>query len=199
MTLLFSHIPGILNKLPDALSRLYPPIEEDESKLVEDGNTLISRSAQNPKDKSLVKRKFYSRNRKTNVLAAKLVENKDRPLDYMTPPEEERSGILEKVHTFGHFGEQAIVKEIHSKGMHWPNIYDDANRLVQSCIECQRHNIAKKGYHPLTNLVALRPFDHVAIDLPGPLPITDGGEVYLFVLVDICTKYIILLLYTGYY
>lgn len=29
------HIPGILNKLPDLLSRLYPPIEVD-SKLVED-------------------------------------------------------------------------------------------------------------------------------------------------------------------
>jgi hypothetical protein len=187
------HIPGILNKLPDALSRLYPPIEDDDDhnsvhKLVEDRQTSVT----SRKGKTYVKRQQFSKDRNLNVLAMNLIENKQTSMEYMIPPVEERDIILQDTHKFGHFGSQAIVKEIHSKGLHWENIYKEATDIVKSCIECQRHNVAKRGYHPLTNIVALRPFDHIALDLAGPLPITDEGEIYLLVVVDICTKYVVL-------
>ncbi|CEP09913.1 hypothetical protein, partial, partial [Parasitella parasitica] len=35
-------------------------------------------------------------------------------------------------------------------------------------------------------------FDHVAVDLLGPLPVTEKGSVYVLVLVDLCTRYVIL-------
>lgn len=183
------HIPGLLNKLPDVLSRLYPPLDESDYKLEE--NKEASKAKINNK-KALIKRKRYSKDKSVNVLTMNVIENKSLPVEYMTPPDEERDALLREVHTFGHFGVQAIVKEIHSKGLHWTNLYDEANELVKSCVECQRHNVSKRGYHPLTNVVAFRPFDHVAMDLAGPLPVTDDGEVYMLVLVDICTKYIIL-------
>jgi transposase InsO family protein len=87
---------------------------------------------------------------------------------------------------------KAIVREIHSRGMHWTNIYEEVKNMVSSCTECQRHNISKRGYHPLTNVIAHRPFDHVAIDLAGPLTPTEEGYVYLLALTDICTKYIVI-------
>ena len=183
------HIPGILNKLPDMLSRLYPPLEDD-NKLVEDKG--ITKRTNNLKKRVVVKRKKYSRDKVVNVLATRLIGNKNEVTNYMTPPEEERDAILRDTHTFGHYGYQAIVRDIHSRGMHWANIYDEAKNIVSSCIECQKHNISKRGYHPLTNVVANRPFDHVAIDLAGPLPATEDGYIYLLVLTDICTKYVVI-------
>ena len=76
--------------------------------------------------------------------------------------------------------------------MHWTNIYDEAKNIVSSCSECQKHNINKRDYHPLTNVVAHRPFDHIAIDLAEPLPATGDDYIYLLVLTDICTKYIVI-------
>ena len=70
------HIPGIMNKLPDILSRLYPPLE-NEHKLVED----------NGSHKSKITKKRFSRDRVLNVLATKIKDNKDELTDYMTPPE----------------------------------------------------------------------------------------------------------------
>ncbi|KAG1225375.1 hypothetical protein G6F68_010170 [Rhizopus microsporus] len=183
------HIPGILNKLPDMLSRLYPPLEDD-NKLVEDKG--ITKRTNNLKKRVVVKRKKYSRDKVVNVLATRLIGNKNEVTNYMTPPEEERDAILRDTHTFGHYGYQAIVRDIHSRGMHWANMYDEAKNIVSSCIECQKHNISKRGYHPLTNVVANRPFDHVAIDLAGPLPATEDGYIYLLVLTDICTKYVVI-------
>jgi len=184
------HIPGILNKLPDVLSRLYPPLE-DENKLVGDSGSSKSKVDKTIK-RVVMKRKRYSKDKIVNVLASRLVGSKDEVTDYMTPPEEERDTILRETHAFGHFGYQAIVREIHSRGMHWTNIYDEAKTIVKSCIECQKHSIMKRGYHPLTSVVANRPFDHVAIDLAGPLPITEQGCLYLLVLTDICTKYVVI-------
>lgn len=178
------HIKGILNILPDELSRLYPP--RDESKL--EGGKTPYRSNK----KAMNKRKAYSKDKNVNVLAVKLVNNKHATLDYICPPEEERDKILNETHEFGHFGSESIVQRIHADGMHWTSIYKDAVETVKSCSECQKHNISKRGYHPLTNIVAHAPFDHVTLDLAGPLPVTENGNIYLFVLTDICTRYTIL-------
>lgn len=44
----------------------------------------------------------------------------------------------------------------------------------------------------MTNVIAFRPFDHVAIDLAGPFSVTEEGNTILLVLADICSKYLIL-------
>lgn len=33
--------------------------------------------------------------------------------------------------------------------------------------------------------------DRVAVDLIGPLPVTDKGNIYILVMIDICTRYVI--------
>ncbi|EIE88990.1 hypothetical protein RO3G_13701 [Rhizopus delemar RA 99-880] len=136
------HIPGVLNKLPDQLSRLYPPLEDD-NKLVED--SVYKKNKNNLKIKKVVvKRKKYCRDKSINVLATRLIENKNELIDYLTPPEEERDAILRETHSYGHYGYQAIVRDIHSR------------------------------------------------DLAGPLPATGDDYIYLLVLTDICTKYIVI-------
>ena len=125
---------------------------------------------------------------------AVLLDNVDKQtLDYMTPPEEERVSILKDAHEFGHFGSEALVKEIHSNGLHWKNLYKETAEIVKACPECQKHNISKRGFHPMRPIMAFLPFDHIGFDLAGPLPVTnETHNVYLMVVVDICTKYVIL-------
>lgn len=103
----------------------------------------------------------------------------------MTPPENERDALLKESHALGHFGSQAIVRDLHSQGLHWINMYEEAKNTVSSCVDCQKHNVTRKGYHPLSKIVANKPFDHIAIDLAGPLDVTEDGEVFMLVLVDI--------------
>ena len=179
-----THIKGILNILPDELSRLYPP--QDEFKL-EEGDKSKSR-----RKKYIRNKKVYSKDERINVLAVKVAQNKMTTLDYICPPEEERDKILKDAHSFGHFGAESIVQRIHADGMHWTSVYQDAVETVRACPECQKHNISKRGYHPLTNIVAHAPFDHVTLDLAGPMPVTERENVYLLVLIDICTRYTIL-------
>jgi hypothetical protein len=83
------------------------------------------------KKRVIAKRKKYSRDKIINVLATKLIETKNERTDYMTPPEEERNAILREAHSFGHYGYQAIGRDIHSRGMHWTNIYDEAKEYCE--------------------------------------------------------------------
>ena len=187
------HIQGILNTLPDELSRLYPP---DDDKTLEEGENIIGSMYDKARKHSIYNTKYIRRSGgkiddKKTVNSTTLIESKHKTVDYICPPAEERDRILKEAHTFGHFGAESIVKEVHSQGCHWINIYDEALEIVKSCKQCQRHNIVKKGYHPLTSITAYLPFDHIAIDLAGPLPVTERGNTFLFIIVDICTKYII--------
>ncbi|EIE90565.1 hypothetical protein RO3G_15276 [Rhizopus delemar RA 99-880] len=205
------HIQGILNQLPDLLSRLYEPCLNNEFML--GGGDAAQK--ENKKEKKEIKNKnqnkikvkrqtnyiakrhnlIYSQDKKLNVLAVKIKNKKfanNPTTDYMTPPPEKRARLLEDAHTFGHFGSTSIVEQLHSQGLHWNNIYKDATETIKSCIECQRHNISKKGYHPLKNILAYLPFDHIGIDLLGPLPVTANENVYVLVMIDVCTRYIIL-------
>lgn len=190
------HLPGAMNIFPDLLSRLYPPIESNSNQLLLEESEAQSnmRSKRNFKQRKLgkvVKKTKYSNDRALNIFATQLVENKKDNLDYLTPPDEDRDGLLHEIHQFGHFGAQAIVRELHSQGLHWTNVYEDARRLVSSCTECQKHNISKRGWHPLKNVVAVQPMTQVSIDLAGPLTPTFDEYVYIMVITDICTKYII--------
>ena len=85
-----------------------------------------------------------------------------------------------------------MEKAIHADGMHWNNIKQDAIKLVKMCKQCMRYNITRKGYHPLKSITADKPGDHWAIDLAGPFENSHRGNHYLMVMVDICTKFVIL-------
>lgn len=91
------HIPGILLKLPDLLSRLYSPLEHFQSdhKLVEGSTGSKKQKDQVAKIKRVaVRRKKYSRDKNLHVLTTKLVEQTKDALDYFTPPETEREKLL---------------------------------------------------------------------------------------------------------
>ncbi|PRP77006.1 putative Reverse transcriptase [Planoprotostelium fungivorum] len=148
-----NHRPGILNILPDTLSRLYPEAN----------------------------RQYYVINRRVKIAphsTTTIVEDKDDQLK-----------MLEEKHLLGHFGATAMINAVRAAGYNWPQITEQATEIVQSCSKCQQFNIVRRGYHPTRPILSKMPGHHLAIDLAGPLPTTNRGNNYLFIAVDICTRF----------
>jgi hypothetical protein len=159
------HCPGILNLLPDILSRCYPSYGISRFQVRE----LL---------------KFPDH---------KLADLVSKRFDKRCPPASDRPGILQRAHALGHFGGEYLYKQIWSAGMYWPKLRRDCFEQIRSCATCLRYNVAQAGFLPLRPIHAKYPFDHVAIDLFGPMPVTSPrGYNFVLVFVDVCTRFVIL-------
>ncbi|EIE92710.1 hypothetical protein RO3G_17422 [Rhizopus delemar RA 99-880] len=166
------HRPGIQNILPDALSRLFEP-----EKTLEGDNKTI---------KTIVTSQIINSN--GSILTSRMM----MPADLMTPAPEDRRKLLMDTHLEGHRGAQAIVTALHSDGIHWTKLKEDALEIIRSCPDCQKFNIAKHGYNPLTSIYADAPWDHICIDTAGPFPTSVQGNQYILLVVDVFTRYCVL-------
>jgi transposase InsO family protein len=156
--------PGVLNVLPDALSRQFPQ---------ELWTSRIPGTAPS---------KIYG--------YVHLIQDADT--QRVTVTISKRQAVIEDAHALGHIGANAMVKHIHSLQKTWPHLAKDCLEYVQRCQECQRVNIARKGYHPLSAIHAQLPGEHMAVDLTGPFPVESNGNRFLLILVDVCTRFVFL-------
>ena len=51
----------------------------------------------------------------------------------------------------------------------------ELREYVQGCLECLRYDIRREGFHPARSVDSDQVWDHVEIDLIGPLPISRDG------------------------
>ena len=168
------HLPGLQNVLPDNLSRLFTPSEPLEGGSDIKITALRKSTSDNP-------HVFKMTNRKT-------------PKDMMTPPDTDRKAELEAAHLkVGHAGAEHIVRYLqYYQGLSWGSILQDAVKTVSSCPECMKYNIAKKGYNPLRPVYAYIPGDAWGMDLASFNKTSTSGNNYLFLMVDLCTRFVIL-------
>src|SRR5207247_7104770 len=80
-----------------------------------------------------------------------------------------------------------------SKHIFWPSIVQDVRKFVSSCEKCQkRARITKLDRVPIKHVEhSLTPFDHVSIDLIGPLePKSSSGHKYIICLIDSASRWV---------
>ena len=65
----------------------------------------------------------------------------------------------------------------------------DINKQIHSCQACFRFNVEKEGYYPAKSIMASEPWDHIQIDLIGPLPTSENGFCHILTVIDVCTGY----------
>lgn len=200
------HIEGLKNVLPDRLSRLFEPLEENQTSLVEGNqpdyympylkNMAMTDSFNLKKQNNPIINKFVSDCPKANDRKLFYIQSDQAILpDRVVPDEKDRRILLSEAHDeIGHYGAEQIVKRLHTDGFHWPKLMNDAIEFVRQCDQCQKHNIVRRGYSPLKSIYAYVPGDHWAIDLgQGPTTIkNDSGASYFLVMVDVCTRFCIL-------
>ena len=89
-------------------------------------------------------------------------------------PKTYRKKIFESLHNLSHSGIRASVKLIASRFV-WPRMNSEVRDLAKCCILCQRN---KEHKHTKSNLklfsVPDQRFEHVNLDIFGPLPTSNG-------------------------
>jgi transposase InsO family protein len=160
------HLPGLLNHLPDVMSRFYDDDPREETKI---HYTLVTSMDED------ITSDIYSED--LNDLE---VETND----------EVKKDLMARAHMRGHLGAADMARLIRSsKRVTWPQMVKDCQHFVSCCINCQRFNIGKHGFHPPKNLTALLPFDHLVIDLKS-MPLSKNGNTCYLLIVDVATRFL---------
>ena len=105
------------------------------------------------------------------------------PCPYL--PEQFRNMVFNSFHSLSHPGIKATQRLVTGR-FFWPKMNSDVRQWARSCLQCQK---AKVHRNPTTPLATFNTpdlcFDHVHIDLVGPLP-TSQGCSYLLTCVGRC-------------
>jgi hypothetical protein len=99
-----------------------------------------------------------------------------------------RESAAAALHGVAHPGVEATVRLVTSKFC-WPGIRKYVLRYAQRCLSCQKSKVSRHVHlAPAAIAVPHRRFEHVHVDLVGPLPQSSGFS-YLFTIVDRTTRW----------
>jgi transposase InsO family protein len=99
-----------------------------------------------------------------------------------------RESAVAAVHRVAHPGVEATVRLVTSKFC-WPGIRKYVRRYAQQCLSCQKSKVSRHVHlAPEVIAVPRRRFEHVHVDIVGPLPQSSGFS-YLFTVVDRTTRW----------
>ena len=108
-------------------------------------------------------------------------------------PQVLRDEICQHLHnhlTAGHQGRDKTQQMIRER-FYWPRWRADVQRWISCCRNC---SLSKKGpgrgKAPLTQDLISGPFQRIAFDVIGPLPITKRGNRFILLVVDYFTKWV---------
>jgi len=89
----------------------------------------------------------------------------------------------------GHFGIQKTIAQVERR-FFWPGWRDDVKRYCRSCDQCVRYHRGKLPKHgPLKPVLAGAPYERWYIDLTGPHPKSDRGNLWILTCMDAFTKW----------
>ncbi|XP_061566754.1 uncharacterized protein LOC133420887 [Cololabis saira] len=99
-----------------------------------------------------------------------------------------RRRVFDSVHSLSHPGIRASVKLVGAKFV-WPGLRREVKEWAAACVACQRAKVHQHTKAPLEPFpIPARRFDHVHIDLVGPLP-PSQGYTHLLTMVDRTTRW----------
>lgn len=113
----------------------------------------------------------------------------------MHPPQEQRNDIIKEAHasvTGGHKGNTKTFYKLKQKYF-WNGMKDDIQRYIQRCRDCQIKKLVrvKTKQKLIITDTPPTPFYKIALDIVGPLPITQKGNEYILTMQCLFSKYTI--------
>lgn len=99
-----------------------------------------------------------------------------------------RKQVFESLHGMSHPGARATMKFVEQRFV-WPSMKSDCKKWTRECISCQRNKIHRHVHAPpgKYDLVSTR-FEHLNIDIVGPLPWSQGYR-YILTCIDRFTRW----------
>jgi transposase InsO family protein len=108
------------------------------------------------------------------------------PRPFVTPTL--RRPVFNSLHNLSHPGIRATTKLVTDRFV-WPNIKRDCRQWTRTCTQCQRTKIWRHNSPPLGRFAPPNHrFEHVHIDIVGPLPPSNGYR-YLLTCIDRFTRW----------
>jgi hypothetical protein len=109
----------------------------------------------------------------TNGILTRKFFNPHSEIFQIVVPKHCKQEILNLVHSEGHFGVLRTNLGVQSR-FYWPFWQSDVARYVRNCVPCnQRKGPRRKQYPPSKQYLCSEPMQRVAIDLVGPLTLTE--------------------------
>jgi hypothetical protein len=171
-----NYIPGHTNVLSDAISRQYESSAQKPIRVATRVDKKINIRAVSLDSRDINSHLLFEAARRGKTC----------------PPLELQTKLISDEHSIGHFGVESMYRNIWDKGYWWPNIRKDLEYIVKSCSNCQRYDIKRDGYHPSKSVIADNPWDHLQIDLIGPVPTSKDGYSYILTIADVFTGYTVI-------
>ena len=174
------HVSGVDNPVADALSRI-------NSITTDNSVDLVAIAAAQTTDPEIEKLRQSS---SLKLLSIPLSSSDgtiicDTSLDTPRPlvPHAFRQHVFRALHGLSHPGIKATVKLI-SERFVWPKMSRDVSTWARACVDCQRSKIHRHTKTPLGSFATPDArFQHVHVDLVGPLP-PSRGAIYLLTCID---------------
>eukprot|EP00762_Andalucia_godoyi_P003229 ANDGO_01040.mRNA.1 Retrovirus-related Pol polyprotein from transposon 17.6 len=101
--------------------------------------------------------------------------------------------VIQSVHNpvVGHRGLKQTKQLLEDSGKKWDNMEKDIAAFISSCATCQKVVSGKASYEAsLRSTMVSEPFDTLAIDTVGPLPVDEAGHKYLIVAIDAFSRFV---------
>ena len=89
-------------------------------------------------------------------------------------------------------GETILFKMLWEDGFWWEGMWKECKLVATGCRDCMKFNVGRRGFHPMGMILADRPWDHIIIDLIGQLKASERGFVFILIIVDVLTCYVVL-------
>ena len=187
------HIAGQGNPVADALSRLETncnAMHMQSSQSIVDFQAMAKAQ---PTDTDLQTLQTSSNNIKFARVAMPMCKDTllcdtstGTPRPYV--PQQFRRAVFNSLHDLSHPGIRATQRLVTAR-FFWPGMNTDVRHWTRSCLRCQRSKIYRHTTTPLTifNNPDVR-FDHIHLDLVGPLP-PSQGYTYLLTCIDRFTRW----------
>lgn len=100
-------------------------------------------------------------------------------------PKEYRVTAFEAIHGISHSGTRATRKMI-TERYFWKSMNTDINKWTKACIDCQKSKIQRHTKSPLSSFPSSNRFEHLHIDIVGPLQYCQGYR-YMLTIIDRAT------------
>ncbi|KAG6453520.1 hypothetical protein O3G_MSEX008200 [Manduca sexta] len=183
------HINGKDNVVADTLSRVetilcptvldYDTLADAQAK-----DEYLTRLIQSPRSDSNIQCKQFSLPTCNKPIFCEVSKDTVRP--YIT--EDFRKIAFDSVHNLSHPGIRTTRKMV-SKHFFWPSMNKDIGQWAKACSQCQKSKVSRHTISDLGKFPNAARFEHVHVDIVGPLPTSPQGYRYVVTIIDRYTRW----------
>ena len=106
---------------------------------------------------------------------------------------EERSKEISAVHNAvrGHRSANKTFEMLRQKGISWAGMKKDVKTFISHCATCQKVRLGQASVVAASKSIAVQePFERIAVDTVGPLPMDNDGMKYIIVVMDSFSRFV---------